>query len=77
MLMLAHSPFQVSAVQHEADDLSRHGQPAYFVRKEQLPAEVGSSTFAAGMVLERTGVCTQDDFMRTWPVEQWPRGSDP
>ena len=55
MLMLAHSPFQVSAVQHEADDLSRHGQPAYFVRKEQLPAEVGSSTFAAGMVLERTG----------------------
>ncbi|MFN8125187.1 MAG: FAD-binding oxidoreductase [Candidatus Nanopelagicales bacterium] len=55
MLMLAHSPYQVSAVQHEADDLTRHGQPAHFVRKEQLPSEVGSSAFAAGMVLERTG----------------------
>ena len=55
MLMLAHSPFQVSYVQHEADDMARHGQPAHFVRKEQLQAEVGSSAFAAGMVLERTG----------------------
>ena len=55
MLMLAHSPYQVSYVQHEAEDMQRNGQPAHFVRKEQLPAEVGSTAFAAGMVLERTG----------------------
>lgn len=55
LLLLAHSPFQVSAVQHEAEDLAAHGQPARFLRREQLPAEVGSSHFAAGMVLDRTG----------------------
>ncbi len=55
LLLLAHSPFQVSAVHHEAGDLAAHGQPAWFLRREQLPAEVGSDQFAAGMVLERTG----------------------
>lgn len=55
LLLLAHSAFQVSAVQHEAEDLAAHGQPAWFLRKEQLPSEVGSDRFAAGMVLERTG----------------------
>lgn len=55
LLMLAHSPYQVASVQHEADDLQRYGQPAHFVRKEQLSAEVGSTAFEAGMLLERTG----------------------
>ncbi len=55
MLMLAHSDYQVTGVQHEAEDMQRHGQPAHFVRKEQLSSEIGSSAFSAGMVLERTG----------------------
>lgn len=55
LLLLAHSPFQTSAVEHEAADLAAHGEPAHFLRRQQLVTEIGSRAFSAGMLLERTG----------------------
>lgn len=55
MLMLAHSDFQVRGVRHDAEDMQAHGSPARFLSRDQLDTEIGSSAFAAGMVLERTG----------------------
>ncbi len=54
-LYLAHHPRVVDHLRHEADEMSAAGSPARFVARDDLPAEIGSDQYHAGLVLERTG----------------------
>jgi glycine/D-amino acid oxidase-like deaminating enzyme len=55
-LYLAHSPRHVPALKAMAREHGTElGEGVWFVPRDELPAEVGSSEFHAGLVLERTG----------------------
>jgi glycine/D-amino acid oxidase-like deaminating enzyme len=54
-LYLAHSERHVDELRALADELFAAGDPARFVDRGGLPAEIGSDAFRAGVVMERTG----------------------
>jgi len=54
-LLLAHHHRAVADLRSFAADLDEAGDPARFVEADDLAAEVGSTAFAGGLVIERTG----------------------
>ena len=53
-LLLAHHPAQVAGLADAAKEWSDLGEPAHFLSRADLTAEIGSDAFAAGFLLERT-----------------------
>lgn len=54
-LYLSHTERSAGHLDHLASELVSIGSPAHVVRGEALAAEIGSSLFAAGLVVERSG----------------------
>jgi glycine/D-amino acid oxidase-like deaminating enzyme len=54
-LYLTHSAAGADRLSALGEELVSVGSPAHVVRGEELAAEIGSATFAAGLVVERSG----------------------
>ena len=54
-LYLAHNEVSRRSMREAAEDYRSHGEDVHYLEAEGLRSEIGSSTYRAGMVIERTG----------------------